>query len=282
MEAEEVEREEEEQVTAEAAAKDDVVRVGENGELQAVIDGNRVVGVRKSVAEAVMEMRRKAPPLRGNGIFRHPPDWTEEEINFIVDSLKKHIPLYVIAGSLHCERHTLSELIQKMPELRRIREDVYEDLWDETIYQTDRLMKSGTPSIVISMWDRLGPRHGFGPAAEGGGQEGGSKIVMGVIPEEDVKKANEDVKSLGGLAAKTAGGVMPDPISMALIEETVKDEVAEAVEKAKPEAIDAESVDVGSAPYEQQSMGMDGFGMMGGGVVTEDPWAAGADSPFTM
>lgn len=259
----------------------DGIKVQENGEISGTIDGTRTVNLRPTVAEAVKEMRRKAPPLRGNGLFRHPPDWTQEEINFIVDGLKKHVPLYILAGQLHCERHTLSRLVQNNPELRRLREDVYEDLWETTVYQTDRLMQAGTPSVVIAMWDRLGPKHGFGPNAETGESEGDGRIVMGIIPEEEVKKAEDEVSAVRGKPASNPGGVMTDPMTMALIEETVKDEVTAAVEASKPKAIEADSVEVGEAPYAEEETPAPNYGYIGASSIG-DPWAAGADSPFAM
>lgn len=242
----------------------------------ATIDGTREVTVHQSVAAAVREARRHAPPLRGNGIFQHPVDWTQEEMDFIVDSLKKHIPIYVIAQNVHCERHTLSKLIANTPELRQLKEDVYEDLWDETLYQTDRLMKTGNASVVLAMWDRLGARHGFGPAgSEGGGKGGGEveRIVMGIIPNEDVEaaeKRNEEMRK----ADPGPKPLITDPVALAAIEDTVKSEVERQAEAMKPVAIDAESVQIDGPAYG------DDFGGMIGQTDGEDPWAAGAESPF--
>ena len=67
------------------------VQIVEDGQpVKATIDGKREVTVHQSVAAAVREARRHAPPLRGNGIFQHPVDWTQEEMDFIVDSLKNN------------------------------------------------------------------------------------------------------------------------------------------------------------------------------------------------
>lgn len=259
--------------------EEEVQIVEEEQPVKATIDGKREVTVHQSVAAAVREARRHAPPLRGNGIFQHPVDWTQEEMDFIVDSLKKHIPIYVIAQNVHCERHTLSKLISNTPELRQLREDVYEDLWDETIYQTDRLMKTGNASVVLAMWDRLGARHGFGPTGSDGGGKGGGqveRIVMGVIPQEEVdaaEKRNEEIRK----ADPGAKPLITDPVALAAIEDTVKSEVERQAEMMKPVAIDAESVEVGAPAYGGEEGDFNG---MIGRADGEDPWAAGAESPF--
>ena len=85
-------REDEEELIEQAAdesAADDAPQTD-------VLDG-REVPMKPRVAAAVQSLRDRRPPLRAKGIFRHPSDWEQEEIDFIVDALKQHVPIYTIA-----------------------------------------------------------------------------------------------------------------------------------------------------------------------------------------
>ena len=77
---------------------------------------------------------------------------------------------------------------------------------------------------------------------------------------------------------------MTDPLAVAAMEQ-MKQEVLEAVddavEKSKPQAIEAEAVEVGEPPYAEESQyGPMGFGAVNPAMVGSDPWSEGADSPF--
>ena len=106
---------------------------------------------------------------------------------------------------------------------------------------------------------------------------------MGIIPEETVKEAEAEIEKVRETKALNPGGVMTDPMALAAMEQMGKEvqkRIDEAVEAARPKAIDAEAVEVGDAPYAGSSMEFaDGFEGAGGGA---DPWAAGADSPFAQ
>lgn len=250
--------------------------------------------MRPSVARAVREMRSQAPMRAANGIFKHPSECTEEEYNFIADCLKRNIPLYTIAGMIHCERSFLSRYIRKHPELQVLKDEQPENMVDEAEYQLDRLNRAGNASTIIFTLQTKGRKRGWTTediGGEGGGQET-ERIVMGVIPEDDVKEAEKEIEKVCG-QKPNPGGVMTDPMAIAAMEQMgkeMKDYVDEAVEAAKPKAIDAEEVEVGAPPYaEPDSMGggmeygTNGFSAMDPAVVAEDdPWAAGGDSPFAQ
>lgn len=239
------------------------------------------------VAEAVMELKDRRPPLRGNGIFRHPTDWEENEINYIVDSLKANVPIHVIAKLVRCERHTLSKLINTMPELKQLAEEKYDNMVANAEFQADRLVQQGNAPMIMYVLDRLGGAkwNGGGAEGEGGGSGGSDRIVMGVIPDEEVKAAEALVKQKQD---ENGGAVITDPMAMAMVQETVKEEVAKAVEEAKPEVIEVgKDVEVSDPPYGGVSDGINGdFGGMYGqpqmGMPTDDPWASGGDSMFAQ
>ena len=274
-------------------ASENIRRESPDGEVidqvTAKYNGREVVQ-KDRVAEAVRRMRPRAPLNQAAGLFKHPSTFTEDEINFTVDCLKQNIPVYTIANMLQCERHTLSKVINSIPELKSLKDAKYENMIDEAEYQIDRLNKAGNASTLIFTLQTMGWKRGWGGQGSqsdggGGGRGEADRIVMGVIPDEEVKRAEESVKEI---QEKNGGAVITDPMAMAMMHETVKEEVAKAVEAAKPEAIEADAVS--EPPYRngesiieldnqnsfQQYSQMGGYGQMAG----EDPWASGGDSPF--
>ena len=214
------------------------------------IDGT--TPMRPSVASAVREMSTRAPLMAANGIFKHPSECTQEEENFIADCLKKNIPLYVIAGMIHCEKQFLSRYIRKKPELLALKEDQADNIVDEAEYQLDRLNRAGNASTIIFTLQTKGRKRGWTTEDITGDGGGGKvdRIVLGVIPEEEVKKVEEQIEKVRGEPLPNPGGVMTDPMAIAAAEQTRKEvleAVDDAVERAMPKPIDAESVEVGEA-----------------------------------
>lgn len=251
--------------------------------------------MKPTVAAAVRSVRDRMPPVRPNGIFRHPADWTDEEIAFIADCLKQNIPIYTIANMVHCEKHTLSTMISKNPELNRLKVEKYENLLDEAEYQADRLMKQGNSSLVIYVLQTLGRKRGWTTEdAGGGGKDEDSRIVMGLISEEEVKKAEEDVKAVRASdpnPAERMAAAMTDPATIAAMEGIVKDEVDRRMNVVEAEGTSKSPI--GANPpsgesvtdiVEQQEFaqyGATGLGPANPGMGADaDPWAEGADSMF--
>lgn len=189
--------------------------------------------------------RLRRAPRRAMGLFRHPSDFTEEEFAIIVDSLKANIPVYRIAAQVRCERHTLGKFINDTPELRQLKDEQEENLFEEGKYQLSRLMQQGNSAAVIYALDKLGQRHGWSPSGEGGGGSGGGgdRIVMGLIPPEEVEEAERLVAekraelppmTVAGVEVKPPGSEMAelltDPAKMAAMEQQAKE--AYAAEKA--------------------------------------------------
>ena len=256
--------------------------------------------MKPTVAGAVRRLRDKMPPVRPNGIFRHPSDWTQQELDFIADCLKQNIPIYTIANMVHCEKHTLSTLIAGNPELNRLKLEKYENLLDEAEYQADRLMKQGNSSLVMYVLQTLGRKRGWTTedAGKGSGDEK-SRIVMGLIPDEDVEQAEaqvEETRKSDPNPAERMVAAMTDPATMAAVEGIVKEEVAKKVEEMKPEAIEVEGT-ASRPPYESgrstesltdlaeqsdfQEYGATGIGPVNPSMGADlDPWADGANSMF--
>ena len=251
--------------------------------------------MKPSVARAVRSLRDRMPSVRPNGIFRHPSDWTEEEVAFIADCLKQNIPIYTIANMVHCEKHTLSTMIAKNPELNQLKLEKYENLLDEAEYQADRLMKQGNSSLVIYVLQTLGRKRGWTTEDTGnGGKDEGSRIVMGLIPDEDVEKAENtirEVKKNDPNPAERMTKAMTDPTTMAAMEGMVKEEVdrrmnvveAEATSKSPLEERRASGESVTDIAEQQDfsQYGATGIGPANADMGADpDPWAEGADSMF--
>lgn len=261
--------------------------VDKTGETE-IIDG-RPVAMKPSVAKAVRGLRERMPKVRPTGIFHHPSDWEQEELDFIADCLKQNIPIYTIANMVHCERHTLSKVIERTPELRQLREDKYENLLDEAEYQADRLMKAGNSSLVMYVLQTLGRKRGWVSEDEvGNGEKEESKIVMGIIPEGEVRAAEAKVEEARAEIAKEGGRVkLPDPMTMALVEDAVKEEVNRRIDKEK-NIVEAEGRTL-THPYREDTISdaidrqnTSEYGAMFGteGDPVDDPWSDGASSMF--
>lgn len=272
------EEKEKETVEAEVLTKEAIE--ADEAEYQKVLEA-----AKPRVKEAVERLRVSRPPLRANGLFVHPSDWTDQEIAYIIDSLKANVPIHVIAKMVRCERHVLSRLINNNPELRRLKEEQRENMLGNAIFQADRLVQQGNAAMIMYVIDKLGGAEWSGMKGGEGG-DGDSRIVMGVIPDDEVQKAEELVKDA---QEKNGGSVITDPRAMAMMQETVKEEVEKAVAAAKPEAIDAENVEVSPPPYgadggvvQNATQGAyDQYGNMGGYQQQDaDPWSSGGDSMF--
>lgn len=247
-------------------------------------DGGRQLGMRPTIAGAVRQMVGRKPPVKPNGIFKHPTTWDQEELDFIADCLKQNIPLYTIANMVHCERHVLSRLVNSTPELKQLKEDKYENLLDEAEYQADRLMKQGNSAIVIHVLSTLGRKRGWVEDGTGGGGGDEGRIVMGLIPTEEVEKADAETREL----QKDLNFAKLDPMQMALTEEAVKAEVDKRMNVVEADGSSvspvAEESDSGESVVEiAERQDIEGYMQTGGTMGADaapDPWADGANSMF--
>lgn len=243
-------------------------------------DGRQMTA-RPTVAGAVRQMSTRMPAVKPKGVFRHPAEWEQEELDFIADCLKQNIPIYTIANMVHCERHTLSKLIESRPELLQLKEDKYENLLDEAEYQADRLMKAGNSAIVIHVLNTLGRKRGWGEE-ESPHQPNEDRIVMGLIPEDEVAEADGKMREL----QKDVAVAPIDPLKMALTEESVRKEVDRRMKVVEADGSSSSPLrqDGGSLVEMSQMEEVEGY-MQIGGIPNNtpsagDPWADGANSVF--
>lgn len=269
-----------------------------------VMTDEEIARMRPGVANAVRSLRERMPAIRPNGIFQHPADWTQEELDFIADGLKMNVPIYTIAKMVHCEKHCLSRLIRNTPELLELKNEQHENILDEAEYQADRLAKQGNASMVMYILGTLGRKRGWSQQGDVGEADGSapSRIVMGVIPDEDVKTAEAVVASKRAPGEKDPNAInslLVDPVQM----QAVKDVVAEGVKEEMKRAGLGETIEVqgkSSSPYAGESVAdaaahegydqyasMGGFGNYGGfggddGFGMADPFGDGANSMFAQ
>ena len=261
----------------------------EDAELQKLmVKDGRQMEMRPSIAGAVRQMNARRPPVKPNGIFKHPEVWDQEELDFVADCLKQNIPLYTIANMVHCERHTLSKVVNSQPELKQLLDDKYENLLDEAEYQADRLMKAGNSAIVIHVLSTLGRKRGWVEDAQSGGGGDEGRIVMGLIPDDEVKKANDETAEL----QKNLGLTKIDPMQMALTEEAVKNEFYRRMNVVEVNAEEVSGGIKGGGGSEEtgesvveiaERRDIEGYMNAGGTMQPDmepDPWASGADSMF--
>lgn len=254
---------------------------------------------REEVREYVKKMRPM--PVRDKGALRHPSDFNAAELEVISDSLRNMVPIHVIANHLHCSRKFLGEYINKHEELRELKMEQKENLYETAVFQADKLAKQGNASIIMFILERLGKDKGWSQneSSEGGGGDEG-KIIMGVIPDDVVSEADAFVANITG---KEQNKVFEsDPMKAEMKAQLAQDEE----KAAKGMRIDAESyipkqvqnVKTSPAPYEsqpapkqQQSLteqieveAIDDYGTIpGAGAYSGndyDPYASGGDSMF--
>ena len=166
-----------------------------------------------AVEDAVSRMRPL--PIRAEGIFKHPADWTDEEVAYVADCLKLNIPIYRIAAMVHCEAHTLSDMIKKNPDLTRLVTEQKNNLYQESVFQLDRLMKAGNASVAMFVAERLGKDKGWSMIDEQKGEDdgpGGGKIVMGLIPDDALGEAAKFISEKTGVEASKV--FVSDPVKM--------------------------------------------------------------------
>ena len=279
--------------------RNEIDRTGEVRTPQ-VISDEELSRMRPGVASAVRSLRERMPSLRPEGIFQHPADWTQEEIDFIADSLKMNVPLYTIAKMVHCEKHCLSRLIKRTPELLELKNEQHENILDEAEYQADRLAKQGNASIVMYILQTLGRKRGWSQQGDVGEGDGSapSRIVMGVIPDEEVRAADGVVASKRAPGEKDPNAVnnlnlLTDPVAMQAVKDVVSEGVKEEVRKAGL----GETIEVAGSspsPYGGESVadsadreGYDRYANMGGfgeygGFSPDDPFGDGANSMFAQ
>lgn len=170
-----------------------------------------VGAARESVPEAVRRDREErdapSPKVRSGavltdlgqpfGMYRHPKEFTEQEDVVIANGLLAHLPLYLIAAKVHCSRTKLSDHINESPLLREVLKDREESLLDHVEFQAKRLVDAGNPAIIMYWLDHKGKSRGWGEQEKTVVEDDSNRIVIGLIPEDEVEQAEKEISENG-------------------------------------------------------------------------------------
>ena len=230
-------------------------------------------------ADKYLEKAKNIPVAKValNGIFRHPPEFTEEEWDIIIAGLKAHLPLSAIAMRVHCERHFLAKKIQENEEVAQLVIDAREGIIDETEHQLYKVAKTGSIAAIIYLLDHLGKQRGYGD--QGAAQIGMDdvNISFGEISQKDIEDGQKQIEEANKittptLAAELLAHEIPQPsIAHGL---AVVEEMAKAVDKATqpPPPAEMPPENVSPPPYSSSSQVNYDF--------LDNAFSEGADSPF--
>lgn len=196
-----------------------------------------------------------------NGIFRHPPDFTEEEWEIIIKGLKAHLPLARIAAAVHCERHFLGKKIAEFKEVAQVALDAREGYVDEAQYQVYKIANSGSLAAAIYILDHWGADRGWGNGEQTRNTDAEeTRINLGLISPEKLEEAQRRIaeaqkQTTPTLATQMAAleeGVIPPPATtqeLAMAEDMRRKAEAEIAAQTAPRTAQVGSV--GQPPYAQ-------------------------------
>lgn len=194
-----------------------------------------------------------------NGIFRHPPDFTEEEWEIIIKGLKAHLPLARIAAAVHCERHFLGKKIAEVKEVAQVALDAREGYVDEAQYQVYKIANSGSLAAAIFILQHWGADRGWGDGEQTRNQDAEeTHINLGLISPEKLEEAQRRIEeaqkqntpTLATQMAALEEGIMPPaatPQELAMAEDIKRQ--AEASFATPPAPRQAQVDNYGQPPY---------------------------------
>ena len=218
-----------------------------------------------------------------NGIFRHPPEFTEEEWDIIIAGLKAHLPLYSIAMKVNCERHFLARKIQENQEVVQVRLDAREGANDEMEYQLFKAARAGSMSAIIYWLDHQGRDRGWGEQEERKEKTDDVQIVFGEISDKDLEEgkrlvAEAQKRTTPTLAAELAELEIPKQATahdLAIAEDMVKSIEKSSGSPSEEKVTDIPPQSVSEPPYAaNQGMSDERFHFL------ENAFSEGGDSPF--
>lgn len=242
-------------------------------EIQEELSGNR--------GEQMIEAAKQIPTAKVaiNGIFRHPPEFTEEEWDIIVAGLKAHLPLYAIAMKVHCERHFLAKKIQEMKEVAQIAIDSREGIIDEAEFQLYSAARSKSMSAIIYILDHLGKDRGWGEQEERKDPSEDVQIVFGEISQDAIEEGKRKIaeaqkQTTPTLAAELSKLEIPKPPTshdLAIAEDMVR---AASQMQERPPVDVTPIVETSRPPYSNPQMSDDRYNFL------ENAFEDGGNSPF--
>ena len=229
---------------------------------QRVVDDiERSIPTIQEAAAAQAEEGKALPKAKVaiNGIFRHPPDFTEEEWEIIVKGLKARLPLGRIAQAVNCERHFLGKKIAEVREVAQVALDAKESFVDEAEWQLQKIANAGSLSAVIYILQHWGVDRGWGDGEQAKNPDAEeTHINLGLISPEKLEEAQRRIEeaqkqttpTLATQMAALEEGIMPPaatPQELAMAEDLQRQAAM-----ATPSPRQAQVSNFGHPPYSQQ------------------------------
>lgn len=262
------------------------VQIPTNTESSVVDDSDATAYDNKAAVEKMIVKAKDIPNAKMalNGLFRHPPEFTEEEWKIIAMGLQACLPLYAIAQKVHCSRHFLSRKIQENPDMVQVLIDSKETRLDIIEYQMFEAARSGSVAAGMYMLDHLGQERGYGNQEDKKESAEEIQINFGEIPEDSIKDAQKIIKeaekqTTPTLAAELEKISVPKSVSpqdLAMAEDMVNainKHTDEALKKNQPEIKNVQA-NVSPPPYGQQGMSDERYSFL------DSAFSGEGESPF--
>ena len=199
----------------------------------------------EDTATKMMEAQQAVPTAKValNGIFRHPPEFTEEEWDIIIAGIKAGLPMYAIAMRVHCERHFLTRKIAEMKEVAQVVIDAKEMRLDIAEDQLGKAIKSGSLAAIMYFLDHHGQSRGYGEQQEKRNDAEEVHISFGEISDRDLAEGKRLVAEAqkkttptlaGELAALEENGGIPIPASASPQDLAAAEDMLKAINASSP------------------------------------------------
>ena len=239
----------------------------------------RIIDAQKSVPTAKVAL---------NGIFRHPPEFTEEAWDVIIAGLRANLPMYAIAMRVHCERHFLTRKIAEMKEVAQLAIDAKETRLDIAEDQLAKAIKAGSLAAIMYFLDHHGQSRGYGEQQEKSNAAEEVHISFGEISDRDLAEGKRLIAEAqkkttptlaGELAALEENGGVPIPASASPQDLAAAEDMLKAINASSaPRPVDVTpQTETSVPPYAQEPQPDPKQAQYD---FLENAFSEGGDSPF--
>ena len=237
----------------------------------------------KQFSKDVVERAKEIPnaPIAPNGLFKHPPNFTNEEWNIIIDGIQHFLPLYMIARKVNCSRHFLSRKIAEVPEIAQMVVDARQGIVDIAETQLLKYAQQGSVAATIHILDHLGVDRGWGQQGDPNkGQTEDVQITFGEISKADLEEAKHTIEEANKKVTPTLAGELAQievPKSASAQDLAFAEDMVKSIEKAtEPKATNLPSPVVSPPPYQKSPEENSKYDFL------ETAFSEGGESPFAF
>ena len=153
-------------------------------------------------AQLIESLASESPEVR----FRHSSTFTDQEDKIIAAGIVSGVALYKVAQSIHCSYQTMKEHIEKTPALLDLlKEEILREQQDLEEAIRD-CVKARVPAVLMWKAERILPeKYGAERRPE---EEDDTRIVIGAIPEDEIKEGDKILSEAANLdPSKELGAV---------------------------------------------------------------------------